>query len=94
MAWRFVAPAEGAAKKKEVNGKNWFWCPYHKSWTRHNTEAKNPEDRCRLEQSKDATKSTKPSQSAKSDKRSHALAAVISAYEFENGSPCSSYSMK
>ena len=84
MAWRFVAPTEGAAKKKQVNGKDWFWCPYHKSWTRHNPEAKNPEDRCRLEPDKKIDKGTKPSQSAKGDKRSQALAAVISAYQSDS----------
>ena len=42
----------------------------------------------------DLSKARMLPKAAKSDKRSHALAAVISAYEFENGSPCSSYSMK
>jgi hypothetical protein len=28
-------PKDGEANKKEVNNKDYWWCPKHESWTRH-----------------------------------------------------------
>jgi hypothetical protein len=35
FAWKKVAPKEGEAKTKTVDGKKYHWCPNHKAWTIH-----------------------------------------------------------
>jgi hypothetical protein len=36
--WMLVAPTEGQPLKKLKDGKDWIWCPTHKSWGRHTLE--------------------------------------------------------
>ena len=37
-AWTKVAPKEGEAKAKTVDGKEFFWCQNHQAWVRHKPE--------------------------------------------------------
>ena len=37
-AWTKVAPKEGEAKSKTVDGKIFNWCPVHQAWVRHKPE--------------------------------------------------------
>lgn len=34
-AWMFVAPKQGQAEKKTVDGKEYHWCKKHEAWGRH-----------------------------------------------------------
>ena len=34
-AWMKVAPSEGDPHTKQVDGKEWNWCPAHSAWVRH-----------------------------------------------------------
>ncbi len=33
--WMLVKPKPGEPEDKQVNGKDWHWCPKHEKWTRH-----------------------------------------------------------
>lgn len=33
--WMMVKPKPGEPHDKEVDGKDWHWCPTHEKWTRH-----------------------------------------------------------
>lgn len=36
--WKRVAPKDGDSTHKLVDGKDFYWCPQHRSWTRHKAE--------------------------------------------------------
>ena len=36
--WMKEAPKEGEPTTKEVEGKEWHWCPTHEAWVRHKAE--------------------------------------------------------
>jgi hypothetical protein len=55
--WMMKAPADGAPKKKTVDGKQYHWCPNHNCWTRHSPSECKVKGAYRTTASKDESES-------------------------------------
>ena len=55
--WKKKAPKEGEENEKVVNHLQYYWCPNHKSWTRHKpSECKGIKHRMSKEEREEAKK--------------------------------------
>ena len=68
--WMLVKPKQGEPHDKEVDGKDWHWCPTHEKWTRHKASE------C---QGKGANKSNKEQAKDKPQERKVRFANALSA---------------
>ena len=81
-AWKEVKPASGEPLKKKFEGKEYFWCRFHKRWTLHNPDGTG-ESRCTLNPVANAATVQEDNQEQSSDNANKTLAAIIKSFEDE-----------